>query len=225
MPEICLQKNGTNRKPSIAFGDKFLTDSPIDQPSPGAWNILLQQILSPIPQRKGYLIALSASHEPYEISDWSERRDPSTQEGLQDNEEAQVQKLILRIKTSLTIPNRESLSNRLITLFNDAKEDDATSPGISVGSLRYFYCFLQLHPNLKCPTISLTPEYNIYASWRSERNKVFSVHFLPNGDTRFVIFKPNKSHPEKQVRFSGIATTDTIMDEVSPKGELDWISE
>ena len=220
-----MQENGITRKASTAYGDEFLTDAPIGRLSSGTWNILLQQIPSPIPQQKRYLIALSVNREPSKVSNWSEKENPFTQADFLDNEEAEVQKLILRIRTSLSIPDRERLANRLVVLFKDAKEDDITSPGISVGSLRYFINFFQLHTNLKRPTISLTPEYNIYASWRSEQNRVFSVHFLPNGDARFVIFKPNKNHPKQQVRISVITTTDVLVETVSPFGVLDWISE
>jgi hypothetical protein len=144
---------------------------------------------------------------------------------LLDSEEEQLQELILRLKTSLSIPYRESVANSLVTLFRDAKEEDPTSLGIAVGSLRYFYSFLQSNTKLKCPTISLTPEYNIYSTWRGEMNRVFSVHFLPNGDARFVIFKPNDRHPERKIRISGTATTDVLMETVAPHGVLDWISE
>jgi hypothetical protein len=117
------------------------------------------------------------------------------------------------------------LANKLLTLFNDAKEDDPASLGIAVGSFRNFYNFFQLHTNLKCPTISLTPDYNIYASWRSDQKRVFSVHFLPNGDVHFVMFKPNNRHPERQIRISGTATTDILMETVAPYAVQDWISE
>jgi hypothetical protein len=117
------------------------------------------------------------------------------------------------------------LADRLLTLFNDAREDDPASLGIAVGSLRNFYSFLLLHTNLKCPTISLTPDYNIYASWESEPNRLFSVHFLLNGDARFVIFKPNDRHPERQIRISGATTTDILREIVEPYGVWDWVSE
>ncbi len=125
----------------------------------------------------------------------------------------------------MSIPYHDNLANRLITLFNDSKEEDPTSPGISDRSLFNFYNFLCLHDNLNCPTISLTPDYNIYASWRIERNRVFSVHFLPNGDARFVIFKPNDRHPERQIRISGTTTADILMETVGPYGVRDWITE
>ncbi|RJQ46680.1 MAG: hypothetical protein C4538_06310 [Nitrospiraceae bacterium] len=225
MTELVIQKNGFTRKTSTAYSDEFLTDSPIGQPSSGTWNILIQQIPSPILQPKRYLIALSVNREPSEVSNWSEKGNPFTQEDFLDTEEEETRRLISRIRTTWSIPFRGKLSDRLFTLLNDAKEEDPDSLGIAAGSLRYFYFFLLLHANLKCPSISLTPEYNIYASWRGEQKRVFSVHFLPNGDACFVIFKPNKSHPEKQVRFSGIATTDILMDELSPDGDLDWIFE
>lgn len=145
---------------------------------------------------------------------------------IQQDYPYQEYELIFRIRTSLSIRYRESLANRLVTLFKDTKEEDPDSPGIAAGSLRNFFNFLQLHPNLKYPSISLTPEYNIYASWRDEQNRVFSVHFLPNGgDARFVIFKPNYRHPERQIRISGTSTTDILMETVSPYRVYDWISE
>jgi hypothetical protein len=51
------------------------------------------------------------------------------------------------------------------------------------------------------------------------------VHFLANGDVHFVIFKPNYRHLERQIRISGIATTDTLMETAAPDGSLDWIAE
>ncbi len=141
------------------------------------------------------------------------------------DEKNQVQKLIFQIRKSLTITYHERLARRLLTLFNDAKEEDSDSLGISAGSLRNFYSFFGLHANLKCPAISLTPDYNIYASWRGEKNRVFSVYFLPNGDTRFVIFKPNDKHPKRKIRLSGTATNDTLLKTIESSGVWDWISE
>ena len=137
----------------------------------------------------------------------------------------QVQELIFQIRRSLSIRYHESLANRLLTLFNDAKEEDSTSVGIEVGSLRNFYNFLLSHTDLKCPAISLTPDNDIYASWREEQNQVFTVHFLPDENVRFVIFKPNDKHPERKIRLSGTATADTLIETVASSGVWDWISD
>ncbi len=115
---------------------------------------------------------------------------------------------------------QEEQDNRISEWFG-SKDPDSLC--IAAGSLRDFYDFLHLHDNLKYPSITLSPDNNILASWRSEQNRVFSVHFLSNKDVRFVIFKPIKKYPDRKFRFSGAATIDTLMDEI-PKDMLDWIT-
>ncbi len=228
MPELILRKIHNrfdmSQKASIAYGNQSIEDkSPGGYPSTGAWNGLLQKFSAGAHYRD--TSAVNQEEQDKVISDWSENKDPLTQVDLLDIEEDQVQELILRIKTSISITYRENLANRLLALFNDAKEEDPASLGIATGSLRNLYYFLYSHTNLKCPIISLTPDYNIYASWRGEKRRVFSVHFLPNGDTRFVIFKPNDRHPKKPIRISGSATTDILMETVAPYNVLNWILE
>lgn len=212
------------QRASISYGNQSIKDnSPSTFPSAGAWIALLQQS----PTAAHYIITVFVDREGKHtrITDWSENEDPFTQGDLLDSEERQVQELIFQIRTSTSIPYRQSLANKLLTLFNDAKEEDPASLGIVVGSLRNFYNFLRSHTNLKCPIISLTPDNDIYASWKGEQNQVFSVHFLTNGDVHFVIFKPNYRHPERQIRISGTATTDTLMETVTPNGLWDWVAE
>ena len=225
MPELNLQDKVV-QEAAIAYGNEFLRDDfPISSPYIGAWYLPQK----PQTERNFEVWITSAVVQEDQnaiISDWPENEDPFTQADLLNNEEDQVQELIFRIRKSRSIPYHESLANRLLTLFNDAKEEDSASLGIAVGSLRNFYNFLYLHTNLKYPNISLTPDDNIYTSWRDEQNKVFSVLFLPNGeDARFVIFKPNNRHPKRQIRISGTATTDILIETVEPYNVLDWISE
>ena len=224
MPELNLQDKAA-QEAAIIYGNKFLRDDfPISDPFTGA--SLLSQKPQTVPKRKFWITsAVVQEDRKTPVSDWPENEDPFTQADLLNNEEDQVQELIFQVRKSLSINCHESLANRLLILFNDAKEEDSASLGISVGSIRNLYNFFRLHTNLKCPTISLTPDYNVYASWRGEQNRVFSVHFLPNGDTRFVIFKPNNRHPGRQIRLSGIATTDVLMETVVPDSVSDWISE
>lgn len=219
MPELDLQKADERfevaRKASIAYGNEFLIDiSPSKQPYPGAY---VRFFTKAVVNQEGREVF---------ISGWLGKKDPFTQADLLDNEEDQVQQLIYQIKTSLSIPYRESLANRLVALLTDAKEkEDFVGVGIAADSLRNFYYFFQLYTDLKCPTISLTPDNDIYGSWRVEPNRLFSVHFLPNGDARFVIFKPNDLHPERQIRIYGTATTDILKKTVETHGVWDWISE
>jgi len=221
MPELNLQDKAA-QEAAIIYGNKFIiNDFPISDPYTGA--SLLPQKSQTVPIFK-FWTKPDVIQEDRKALDWPENEDPFTQTDLLDKEDDQVQELIFRIRKSISIHYHENLANRLFTLFNDAKEEDSASLGISVGSLRNFYNFFRLHTNLKCPTISLTPDYNIYASWRGEQNRVFSVHFLPNWDARFVIFKPNDKHPERKIRLSGTATTDTLIKTVESSGVWDWIS-
>ena len=153
---------------------------------------------------------------------FTQREDAFTQSDLVSTKDEQAQKLILQIRKFFFIFNQESLANQLITLFNFAKEERPTSPGISVNSLNSFYDFLKLNTNIRTPNLSLSPDRNIYASWRVEK-RVFSAHFLPEGDIRFVLFKPNKRHPKRKIRVTGIATSDTLMEIIAPENLSDWV--
>lgn len=156
---------------------------------------------------------------------WDEVKNTLTQEILLDNEEDRINRIICRIKRSFFIPNYEALTNRILTLLQEAKEEEPISTGISAGSLQNFYDFMRIHTSLKYPAISLTPDYNIYSSWRGDQNRLLSAHFLPNGEVRFVIFKPNDMHPGKQIRISGKATTDALMEIAEQNGVAEWITE
>ena len=148
-----------------------------------------------------------------------------TQADLLIIEEKEIQLLIYSIRMSVHISNSEKIANRLQTLLNDAKEEDSVTPGITVKSLRNFFILLTLKNNLKYPAISLTPDNDIHISWRYDQNQVFSIHFLPNEDVRFVIFKPNEQHPDRTKRLSGTTTTDNLIETVDSHGVWDWVSE
>ena len=148
---------------------------------------------------------------------------PITQTELPGAQDDQVQALIHQIKKSKVISNHESIANKLLALFDIAKEENPTSPGIAADSLINFYDFLQLYTNIKNPTLSLSPDYNnIYASWRS-KEKLFSAHFLQNGDIRFVLFKPNNRHPKRKIRITGTATSDTLTEITTPESLNGWV--
>jgi hypothetical protein len=228
MPELTLLRHDrwfvASQKAGIAYGNRFLVDDPAsEEPYSGAWNVEKAQYQL---KKVSYLLTPTVSQEILDvlISGYLKIEDPFTQANLVEGDEEQLQEIIFKLRTSSSIACRE-VADRLLILLNDAKEDDPTSIGIVLGSLRNFYNFFQLHTDLKCPSISLTPDNNIYASWRAEQNQLFSIHFLPSADVRFVIFKPNDRHPEKQIRLSGTATTDILKETVAPHGVWIWISE
>lgn len=224
MYRLDLYREIETQKVSVLFGNQFIEDNlPRKYPNAGERNHLIEQ-----PSKiHHYIITAAVNQEEQDnlIRDWSENEDPFTQLDLIDIEDNQVQQLIFQIRISTSIPNNERLANRLIVLFNDAKDEDSNSPGVAVGSLRNFYHFLQEYTNLKYPNITLTPDNNIYTSWEDKQDRLFSVHFLPNGITNFVIFKPNDRHPERPIRLSGITTSDILIETVAPNGVNDWILE
>ncbi len=210
----------------LAYSNKYLTTTfPKAGSYYSAWSqgsISPQELL--LPQKVLYFltpfVALE-NRETSEASSFQKGTGPFTQADLLDYEDDQIQEAIFRIRTSLSVFCKE-LANRLLSLFHDAKEEEVS---INIDSFRNFYSFFQLNSKLKCPTISLTPENDIYASWKGEQNRLFSVHFLPGGSVRFVVFKPNDRHPEQQIRLSGTATSDILMETVAPYDIWDWISE
>jgi hypothetical protein len=136
-----------------------------------------------------------------------------------------VEQIISEMRSALNLKYRESAVSRLTELHNLVQEEESDSSGISCESLQRFFEFLRSYSSLRCPAISLTPERNIYASWKSGPDRVFSIHFLPQGEARFVIFFPNHKHQGQTIRLSGRATVDTIMSVAEPHGILNWVRE
>jgi hypothetical protein len=140
-------------------------------------------------------------------------------------EDESVEEIIWRVGTTFSVRYRARLTSRLIELQKAVQEDELDGRGITVRSLHHFVEFLKMNPALRCPAVSVTPDRNIYASWKSGPDRVFSVHFLPDGEVRFVIFCPNDKHPGETVRISGTATVDVVMTIAVPHGVLSWISD
>lgn len=148
--------------------------------------------------------------------------DTATEFLTREKNENHVADLICNILNTQSIPERETIAKRLFELLQDVKEEDeAENIGISLGSLRSFYSFLQTHNNLKKPTIALTPANDIYAAWKDERGSVFSVHFLSTGFVRFAIitYDPGSSQP---ISISGLVNAGSLLKKVRPWGVLTW---
>lgn len=135
-----------------------------------------------------------------------------------------VRQIIGDIRSSDTIRYKDKLANRLDALLNAYKED-YEGRALSADSLRAMISFLSANPTFKYPIVSATPDGDPYVQWKHESNRRLSVHFLPTGDARFVIFKPNPMHPNRTDPFGGSTTTDALLDEIAIHGVLDWATE
>jgi len=140
-------------------------------------------------------------------------------------DEQNVEEIIWRVRRTLAVRYRARLASRLSELQKAVQEEELDGRGISVRSLQHVIELLKAYPALRCPAVSVTPDRNIYASWKSGSDRVFSIHFLPDGEVRFVIFRPNDKHPRRTIRLSGTATVDVVMSIAEPHGVLDWASE
>ena len=133
--------------------------------------------------------------------------------------------IIRCIETAFPVRYRARLASRLTELEKAVQEEEMDGRGISITSLHHFVEFLKTYPVLRCPAVSVTPERNIYAFWKSGTDRVFSIHFLADGNVRFVVFCPNRVHPGEAIRLSGAATADVLMSVAAPHGVLDWATD
>ncbi len=111
-----------------------------------------------------------------------------------------VENIILQIRFSQLIRYGERISNRLSDLRRAVREEDGE---ISADSLRGFFSFLKMYPNIRYPDIALTPDGNIYARWKGDRGALFSVEFLPDSKVGYVVFSPLLNHAGELSRHSG----------------------
>jgi hypothetical protein len=108
-------------------------------------------------------------------------------------------------------PSASRVKTRLLDIISDGVLEDGEEP-VSLGSIKRFIGFLKTYKP-KYPNIVITNYGNVVAEWREHNDKIFTIEFFPDGDCAFLCFKPNSKNPNKVVRFSGLATADTVMDE------------
>jgi len=149
---------------------------------------------------------------------------PYTENSSIEVEEESVEATILAVPSSLPVSYAYLLSQRLAELLASSREEAGQEPEMSRSSLKWFLDFLKANSTLRCPLISLSPEGNIYATWRRNRDRLFSAHFLPSGVVRFVVFTPNPRERGAVTRLSGATTVSNLLDTVRPHAVLAWAS-
>ena len=137
-----------------------------------------------------------------------------------------VVNLISRIRFSKQIFHSERISNRLTDLRCMIREEEGEMADISVDSLRTFFSFLKMHPNIRYPEITLTPDGDIYSRWKGDEGALFSVEFLPDSNVGYVVFASNPRHPGEVSRNSGTDFVDTVFEQINAAfGISAWILE
>lgn len=137
-----------------------------------------------------------------------------------------VENLISRIRLSSHMLHVERISNRLRDLRRTIREEDGESADISADSIHSFFSFLKMHPNIRYPDITLTPDGHVYSRWKGDNGSLFSAEFLPNSRVGYVVFAPTARHGGELSRNSGIDFVDTIFDRVNLAfGISTWVLE
>lgn len=138
--------------------------------------------------------------------------------------EETAEKVICDAVPSLAISDKGELARRLLELERDLRDEaNPTCPGISVESLKKFFSFVRSNPDIRMPAISVSPDCNVYTSWKADSSRVFSIHFIPEADVRFVLFRPSQKQRGKMIRLSGSAVLEEVIDIARREGATDWI--
>lgn len=137
-----------------------------------------------------------------------------------------VDNLISQIRLSRQICHAERIAIRLKDLRCRVLEEDGENEDISAESVRTFFSFLKMHPNVRYPDITLTPDGNVYSRWKGNNGALLGIEFLPDSKIAYVVFAPTPSHAGELSRHSGIDFADTVFGRINTTFSVsDWIME
>lgn len=140
--------------------------------------------------------------------------------------EGEMGYILARLQDSREIRHGERIVRRIRALRQMVRDDENEDGDISSESLRSFFEFLSLHPELNYPDISLTPDGDIYARWKGRDRSLFSVHFLPQSRVRYVVFSQDRKRPDLIDRISGTSSVDTVLETADRAyGVIGWLRE
>ena len=137
----------------------------------------------------------------------------------------QIQRRITALRKSARLPYRERLANRLDFLVSSVEEEGETWAEHSPDSLHQMLLFLRTTPDLRCPTVTITPSATFRAEWQAGQNRHLAVDFLPDGQVRFVVFSPDPRHPDRVQRVSGIVDRVDVIRAVEPYNVHRWATD
>jgi hypothetical protein len=137
----------------------------------------------------------------------------------------QIQRQIRALRRGGGLPYREHLARRLDFLLNALEEEGETWEEDSPDSLRQMLLFLRATPDLRCPTVTVTPSATFRTEWQASRNKHLAVDFLPDGQVRFVVFSPDPLYPDRVQRVSGIVSRADLMRAIEPYKVHRWAAD
>ena len=142
---------------------------------------------------------------------------------LSEEPERSLTELVTYIEKLPSIPFAGRLAARIRYLAEISREEYPDQAPTAVPSLMGLITLLEITLGLAYPDVVLTPQGNIRAQWRLDRNRYFALEFLEGEEVHFVVFAPDPKHPYKTLRASGLATVDSVLELVRPYGVHDWV--
>jgi hypothetical protein len=137
----------------------------------------------------------------------------------------QIQRQIIALRRGGGLPYRERLARRLDVLLGALEEEGETWAEDSPDSLRQMLLFLRAAPDLRCPTVTITPSATFRAQWQAGQNSHLAVDFLPDGQVRFVVFSPDPIRSDRVQRVSGIVSRADVMRAIEPYKVDRWAAD
>lgn len=142
---------------------------------------------------------------------------------LKPNDERQISNLISYVKLFLEVPYQIKLAARLKYLL-DIAADEGIPLDIFAKALGHFVSFLTTNNSVGYPQVGLANDGTIGVEWRTDPFHHFSVQFLEDGFTRFLIRVRDARRTDKTAQFSGNVSSEALMHSAAALGVMDWIS-
>ena len=137
----------------------------------------------------------------------------------------QIQRQITALRRGGGLSYHERLARRLEFLLEVLEEEEETWAEDSADSLRQMLLFLRSTPDLRSPTVTITPSATFRAEWQAGQNRHLAVDFLPDGQVRFVVFSPDPRRPDRVQRVSGIVSRADVMRAIEPYKVVSWAAD
>jgi len=137
--------------------------------------------------------------------------------------DVEIERLIRDIRGDQLISHSGEIADRLDWLHRMDDDDLAGAGHLDVRSLRLFVASLRTIGSRRIPKISLSSAGFLYASWRDGEN-LFSVHYLPDGEVKWVHFRPAVGVLGIKEREYGLSSVDQLAEKMTQLRVSEWVS-
>lgn len=152
----------------------------------------------------------------------------STEEGIDDPFEElkgktpkkrSITNIIAHFRMSTDLPYGQRLADRLEFLIRTEKARYPVDWQFSGSSLIGFLSFMEKHPRLRYPDLSLSPDGFIVAQWRESTTRNAVLQFQDTGWAQLVLFAPS---PAGATRISGVMSPQKAFQTLEVHGADRW---